>query len=106
MARRAGKAASRKARQRQVKRPAVPAGPTPPVAVPPVGTPDARAATSLTPPRRTVSATATGSTLTDRERAEYHYVERDLRNIGILTVVMIGLLVVAWLVFSATGLVH
>lgn len=106
MARRAGKAASRKARQRQVRRPVVPAGPTAPVAVPPVGTPDARAATSLTPPRRTVSATSTGSTLTDRERAEYHYVERDLRNIGILTVVMIAMLLLAWLVFSATGLVH
>ncbi|HET8778079.1 MAG TPA: hypothetical protein VFN76_10500 [Candidatus Limnocylindria bacterium] len=106
MARRAGKAASRKARQRQVKRPSVPAGPTAPVAVPPVGTPDARAATSLAPPRRTASATPTGSVLTDRERAEYHYVERDLRNIGVLTVVMIGLLLVAWLVFTATGLVH
>ena len=106
MARRAGKAASRKARQRQVKRPSVPAGPTAPVAVPPVGTPDARAATSLTPPRRTASTMLTGSTLTDRERAEYHYVERDLRNIGILTVVMIGMLVLAWLVFTATGMVH
>jgi hypothetical protein len=105
-ARRAGKAASRKARQRQVKRPAVPAGPTAPVAVPPVGTPDARAATSLTPPRRATSATPTGSILSDRERAEYHYVERDLRNIGVLTVLMVGLLILAWLVFSATGLVH
>jgi hypothetical protein len=106
MGRRAGKAASRKARQRQVKRPAVPAGPTAPAAVPPVGTPDARAATSLTPPRRTVSAAATGSVLTDRERAEYHYVERDLRNIGVLTVVMVALLLLAWLLFTATGLVH
>jgi hypothetical protein len=105
MARRAGKAASRKARQRQVKRPAVPAGPTAPVAVPPVGTPDARAATSLAPPRRTPTTTPTGSILTDRERAEYHYVERDLRNIGILTVVMAALLLAAWAAFSAIGLV-
>jgi hypothetical protein len=106
MARRAGKAASRKARQRQVKRPTIAAGPTAPTAVPPIGTPDARAATSLTPPRRPASATLTGSVLTDRERAEYHYVERDLRNIGVLTVVMIGMLLLAWLLFTATGLVH
>jgi hypothetical protein len=113
MARRAGKAASRKARQRQVRRPAVPSGPTAPAAgtspatpVPPVGTPDARAATSLNPPRRSVRATGIGSTLTERERADYHYVERDLRNIGILTVVMVGLLAVAWVIFNATGLIH
>jgi hypothetical protein len=47
----------------------------------------------------------TGSVLTDRERAEYHYVERDLRNIGILTAVMVALLVLAYFVFSALGLV-
>jgi hypothetical protein len=106
MARRAGKAASRKARQRQVKRPAVPAGPTAPVAIPPIGTPDARAATSLTPPRRATSATPTGSILTDRERAEYHYVERDLRNIGVLTVLMVVLLLAAWAAFNALGVIH
>jgi hypothetical protein len=106
MARRAGKAASRKARQRQVKRPAVPAGPTTPVAVPPVGTPDARAATSLAPPRRTTTVTQTGSILTDRERAEYHYVERDLRNIGVLTVLMVVLLLAAWAAFNALGVIH
>jgi hypothetical protein len=111
MARRAGKAASRKARQRQVKRPAVPAAPTPartePTVVPPVGTPDARAASSLTPQRRVSSplGSGAGSILTDRERAEYHYVERDLRSIGILTALMAVLLLVAWAVFSATGLI-
>ncbi len=103
MPRRAGKAASRKARQRPVKRTAIPAA-TP---VPPVGTPDAREAISLNPPRRTVpsSGAMAGSLLTDRERAEYHYVERDLRNIGILTGVMVALLVLAYFVFSALGLV-
>ena len=70
------------------------------------GMPNRRAATSLTPPRRPATATLTGSVLTDRERAEYHYVERDLRNIGVLTVVMIGMLLLAWLLFTATGLVH
>ena len=46
-----------------------------------------------------------GSSLTARERAEYHYVERDLRNIGILTVLMIALLIVAWFVFNALGII-
>ena len=103
MARRAGKAASRKARQRPVKRPAVPAA----MPIPPVGTPDAREAISLDPPRRSFppSGAMAGSILTDRERAEYHYVERDLRNIGILTAVMVALLVLAYFVFSALGLV-
>lgn len=114
MARRVGKAASRKARQRNVPRtprpttaPTAAAGPLDPaIAVPPVGTPDARAATSLDPLRR-VSAPTTagyGSTLTTRERAEYHYVERDLRNIGILTAVMAALLLIAWIAFSALNL--
>ena len=102
MPRRAGKAASRKARQRPVKRPAIPATP-----IPPIGTPDAREAISLNLPRRSVpsSGAMAGSLLTDRERAEYHYVERDLRNIGILTAIMVALLVLAYFVFSALGLV-
>ncbi|MGH2402399.1 MAG: hypothetical protein ACRDE6_06775 [Candidatus Limnocylindria bacterium] len=117
MARRAGKAASRKARQRSVQqrsaqratRPATQA-PMPDEAsspVPPVGTPDAREAASLSPPRRVTAPvnTGKGSTLTISERAEYHYVERDLRNIGILTAVMAVLLLVAWIAFSALGLV-
>lgn len=105
MARRAGKAASRKARQRNVPRaPARPAAaPTP---VPPVGTPDAREATSLEPTRRVTAPAAAGigSSLSLRERAEYHYVERDLRNIGILSALLAVLLFVAWLAFSALGL--
>jgi hypothetical protein len=78
----------------------------PDAAVPPVGTPDAREAVSLDPPRRPrpLASAAPGSTLTSRERAEYHYVERDLRNIGVLTVVMFGLLLLAWAVFSALNL--
>jgi hypothetical protein len=105
VARRAGKAASRKARQRNVPRaPARPAGaPTP---VLPGVTPDAREATSLDPPRRVTAPAAAGigSSLSVRERAEYHYVERDLRNIGILTALLGVLLFVAWLAFSAVGL--
>ena len=112
MARRAGKAANRKARQRSAAQRAAtrPAGapPAPPAtSVPPVGTPDAREAVSLDPPRR-VTAPVTaglGSTLTTSERAEYHYVERDLRNIGILSAVMAVMLFLAWIAFSALGLV-
>jgi hypothetical protein len=47
---------------------------------------------------------AVGSELTAAERSEYHYVERDLRDIGILTAVMAALLLLAWFVFSATGI--
>ena len=116
MARRVGKAANRKARQRsaaqRASRPATSrpsAAPTPvePIeAIPPVGTPDAREAISLDPPRRvsTPSFTSGASTLTTRERAEYHYVERDLRNIGILTAALAVLLLVAWFAFSALNL--
>ena len=109
MARRAGKAASRKARQRNVPRTPRPVRSAAPeaVAVPPVGTPDAREAVSLDPPRRTTPVTygGGGSILSTRERAEYHYVERDLRNIGVLSAVMVVLLVAAWFVFNALGLV-
>ncbi len=124
MARRAGKAANRKARQRKAQRRPAPAAQAPAAeaprteaqasgappsatAVPPVGTPHAREAASLTPPRRVTrpSATSLGSTLTDAERAEYHYVERDLRNIGVLTAIMAVMLLVAWIAFSALGLV-
>jgi hypothetical protein len=49
--------------------------------------------------------TLSGSTLSASERFEYHYVERDLRNIGILSLVMVGLLALAWFIFTATGLI-
>jgi len=74
-------------------------------AIPPVGTPDAREAVSLDPPRRVSAPSTSGaSTLTTRERAEYHYVERDLRNIGILTALMAVLLLLAYVAFSALNL--
>lgn len=105
MARRpGGKAASRKARQRYVPRAA--ARPAPAIA--PEAEPAApQQTTAVASPRAAASAssTAAGSTLTLRERAEYHYVERDLRNIGILTALMAVLLIVAWVAFTAMGLV-
>jgi len=111
MARRAGKATSRKARQRNVPRPQRPAASTSasaaePRAIPPVGTPDAREAASLTPPRRMTPVVAGSgrSQLSSADRAEYHYVERDLRSIGILTAVIAALLLLAWVVFVALDL--
>jgi len=113
MARRAGKAAARKSRQRRVQQRAVSRPAAPPV--PPMGAPVAAQASpavseaaSSDTPRRTAAAAPSaghGSTLSLRERAEYHYVERDLRNIGILTAVMAALLFLAWIAFTATGLV-
>jgi hypothetical protein len=114
MARRPGKATSRKARQRYVPRQPRPA---PPVA--PTNDPGAETSTSVEAPEPRRAAPApvsaprpaatsiysTGSSLTARERADYHYVERDLRNIGILTAIMAALLLGAWLLFTATGLV-
>jgi hypothetical protein len=113
MPRRAGgKAGSRRARQRSAERAArhrpspPPASTGAPTAVPPVGTPDAREAVSLDPPRRTTppEPRAGDSHLSAGVRAEYHYVERDLRNIGILTAAMVVLLVVAWFAFRALGI--
>lgn len=74
--------------------------------MPPVGTPDAREAEALDPPRRTSVPTETvgDSRLSGREKAEYHYVERDLRNIGVLTAVLFGLLLLAWFAFAALGI--
>jgi hypothetical protein len=121
MARRASKAANRRARQRPPRRP------IPPSPAPAPSTPDASAST-LAPaasadesdtasvhqvsaveraPRRVASQISpyAGSSLSDREKAEYHYVERDLRNIGILTAVMVALLFVAWFVFNSLGII-
>ena len=113
MARRAGKAANRKARQRSAAqraatRPAAPLPAPPATPAPAPGELDAHGtAPSLEPPRRVTapSVAQSGSTLTTSERAEYHYVERDLRNIGILTAVMAVLLFLAWFAFSSLGLV-
>jgi hypothetical protein len=53
----------------------------------------------------TVIAGGGRSQLSSADRAEYHYVERDLRSIGILTAVMAALLLLAWFAFSSLGLV-
>ena len=113
MARRAGKAATRKARQRYQPRtprptPAPAPAPAPEEATTSEATDTSRTVSTPEPPRRSPSSVAYssgGSTLTARERAEYHYVERDLRNIGILTLVMVIVLIAAWFVFNGLGLV-
>jgi hypothetical protein len=110
LARRAGKAAARRARQRNVPRASsTPAKAAPAPAVDAADTESTATAVSAgagpTATRRPVAVRqSAGSQLSAAERSEYHYVERDLRDIGILTVVMAALLLLAWFIFSATGL--
>ena len=105
MARRAGKAASRKARQRRVQRPG--AGPAVPTIAPPsVDEPEATPSATATPARRSPPPRpAIGSALTVNERSEYHYVERDLRDIGILSVAMAVLLGVSYFAVRALDII-
>ena len=124
MARRGGKAASRRSRQRRAQRAAqAPAAPSPaapsPAAAPPTDAfeaADAALRASTPPPgsrsqepgqRRSVRArtsdflmSAGPSRLSERAAAEYHYVARDLRNIGILLAVIIVLLIASALVVN------
>lgn len=104
MARRAGKAASRKARQRRVQRPGI--GPQAPSAASAESAlPEPAARVPAPGLRRSVPARqAVGSELTATERSEYHYVERDLRDIAILSVVMAALLGLSWFVIQASGI--
>ncbi len=52
-------------------------------------------------PRVTVGS----SRLNERAVAEYHYVQRDLRNIGILAVILAALLAAATVLVNVTGLI-
>jgi hypothetical protein len=112
MPKRGSKAASRRARQRPPRRPVIPqSGPSRATAAAPTATPEAletaeREVGTLETPRPAPRPSVSGpSGLGDRARAEYHYVGRDLRNIAILAAVMVVLLVAAWLVLPATGIV-
>ena len=130
MARR-GKAANRNARRRQQRnaaqrRPTTePAAAAPEVdAGAPAATPDAfeiadaevRAAAQppLSSARGTTRPRArapeprimTGSSrLSERAVAEYHYVQRDLRNIAILAIVLAALLAAATILVNVTGII-
>ncbi len=110
MARRS-KAASR--RERQKRRDRGPRRPIPPAPVPRAETRPATeaAATPLAtegrppaprPDPRTMQAGP--SALGERARAEYHYVGRELRSIGLLTALMLIALIGAWVVFRLAGI--
>ncbi len=117
MARR-GKAASRRDRQRRAQRsaaprPGAPARPLPGV----VSEAVEAAAEQRSVPRRVPAAPAPRpsradprfmvagpSRLSERAAAEYHYVVRDLRNIGVLLAIMAVLLAAAVIGFNALGL--
>lgn len=132
MAKRGGKAASRRSRQRRPQRsaPAVPQRELqrelqqPAVAedaVAPVESPSAferadaevraMANTTTRGPTRSRArppavpyGTAGPSRLSDQAVSEYHYVLRDLRNIGVLMVILTVVLLVATVVVNALGI--
>lgn len=122
MAKRAGKAANRRQRQRNAARPARPAPPTMPARGPdaldmgaPMPEPAApaapRAAAPAPPPaarprpgRRGTAMIGGASRLTEQAAAEYHYVMADLRNIAVLFIGLIALLAVAFVIIEVLGI--
>jgi hypothetical protein len=114
MARRSGKAANRRSRQRPARRAAARSAPAPASSAPaPTETAaPAPTVTSSPPPAsgrvarpaRTGYASV-GSALAEAARAEYHYVGRDLRNMAVLVVIMAVLLAAAVFAFHAAGIV-
>lgn len=99
MGRRGGKAASRSNRRRAQR--AATRGPQPSIPfLPPSVSPPVSAPAAAKPS----PVSATGSRLSERAAAEYHYVARDLRNTGILVLVMAGLLAAATIAFAALGI--
>ena len=65
--------------------------------------PRARRAPSPAPPIRAVAVGS--SRLSERAVAEYHYVQRDLRNIAVLAIILAALLAVATILVNVTGLI-
>ena len=61
-----------------------------------------------TPPRARPTTLPSGlsasSRLTEKAMAEYHYVRMDLRNIGVLSLVLLALLGVAYVVVNVLGI--
>lgn len=120
MARRGGKAANRRDRNRRAQRkapirPAVAQRPVDAVTDAVEAAAERRAEAAPTRPAPAAAPTrgarsdprfavAGPSRLSERAASEYHYVMRDLRNIGVLVVVMGVLLVVAVIGFSALGI--
>jgi hypothetical protein len=57
-------------------------------------------------PRQAESRIAVGSSrLSERAVSEYHYVQRDLRNIAILAIILAILLAAATILINVTGLI-
>ena len=119
MARRGGKAANRRDRQRKAQRRTLQRPPPPPARPITDGVSDAIEAAAerraesaaaapapTTRPRRADPrfAVAGPSRLSERAADEYHYVRRDLRNIAVLVVVMAILLGAAVVAFSVLGI--
>ena len=122
MARRGGKAANRRDRQRRAQRKALqrPAAPARPIGGAVSDAVDAAAERRVeAAPARTATtspvltrgarsdprfAVAGPSRLSERAAAEYHYVRRDLRNIAVLVVVMAVLLAAAAIGFTTLGI--
>ena len=111
MARRTGKAATRRARQQRRTRQgpspsATPPTPVVPSPVAPISEAASGATTVPAAPRRPALSfnPASTSRLGETAREEYHYVVRDLRNTGILVLVMIALLAAAVVLVNASGI--
>jgi hypothetical protein len=118
MARRGGKAANRRDRQRKAQRRMLqrPTAPTQPVTGGVAEAVEAAAerrsaspAPNTAPPARAGRAdprfaVSGPSRLSERAADEYHYVRRDLRNIAVLVVVLAVLLGAAVFAFSALGI--
>ncbi|MEO8509904.1 MAG: hypothetical protein ABI534_01535 [Chloroflexota bacterium] len=124
-AKRTGKASSRQSRQRRQQQrssqraplqrptdvagtnapdvtPAAPLAPTPSVSAPAVAS--GSSAARSTRPASKFAGLYGSSRLSEQAHLEYHYVERDLRNIGVLVAVMLVLLIIATVVLNAIGI--
>ena len=110
---RRGKAATRQARQKRAQ-----ARPAPQAVVPPAPAEpredevsasavrvDRPSPTAPAPARRDRGSMVSGSSaLTAHAQGQYHYVGRDLRNIGILAAIMLAIVIAAFIVFNALGI--
>lgn len=113
MPRSTGKAARRRARQRKGQATVRPTAPSAePVAPSPSATvatePAERVAASeprAQAPRRREREVTGSSRLTGAAAAEYGYVARELRSIGVLSAALLVVLAICWLAFNALGLV-
>jgi hypothetical protein len=60
--------------------------------------------TDARPAGRTGRVYSSSSRLSEAAEREYHYVGRDLRNIGVLVAIMAVILVVAFVLFNVLGI--